>query len=39
MFIVQWPVLWKFYYCNDSMIVIYDPNDSGLYYKAMIVAR
>ncbi len=24
---------------NDSMVVIYDHNDSGLHYKTMIVAR
>ncbi len=35
----QWPVLKKFYDHNDSSIVIYDRNDSGLYYKTTIVAR
>jgi hypothetical protein len=24
---------------NDSTIVIYDPNESGLYYKTTIIAR
>ncbi len=27
------------YNCNDSAIVIYDRNDSGLYNKTKIVAR
>ncbi len=27
------------YNCNDSTIIIYYRNDSGLYFKTMIVAR
>jgi hypothetical protein len=35
----KWPVLKKFYNCNDRMLVIYNHNDNGQYYKTMILAN
>ncbi len=36
-----WPVLFVIliYDCNDSTILIYKHNDSGHYYKTMILAN